>query len=139
MTALEKMKNWLLTFPHWDSQPLYTDYCDALPDTAGLYPLGLTERYRREDVTGRVQIGYRVEFMLCRITGSGRDNGENARWLLQLQDWIGTQSAAGLAPKLGDVPQTERIRAEKGRLKSLPQTGTARYAVTVTADFIKYI
>ena len=39
MTDLEKVKNWLLTFPQWEEGgQLYVDYTDAVPGNAGLYP-----------------------------------------------------------------------------------------------------
>ena len=137
MTALEKMVQWLKTFPLWKDD-LYIDDLGAAPSNTGLYPGGLEEVSRREDVLGNVTVVCRLHFLLYRRTARQQDNGENSRWLLQLQDWVQQQSAAGLAPVFGDDPKKERIRAEKGKLQEASQTGTGKYAVSITAEFEKH-
>ncbi len=137
MTALEKLVQWLKTFPLWEDD-LHIDYLGAAPSNTGLYPGGLEEVSRREDVLGNVTVVCRLHFLLYRRTARQQDNGENSRWLLQLQDWVQKQSVAGLAPVFGDVPRKERIRAEKGKLQEASQTGTGKYAVSITAEFEKH-
>ena len=137
MTALEKLVQWLKTFPLWEDD-LHIDDLGAAPSNTGLYPGGLEEVSRREDVLGNVTVVCRLHFLLYRRTARQQDNGENSRWLLQLQDWVQQQSAAGLAPVFGDDPKKERIRAEKGKLQEASQTGTGKYAVSITAEFEKH-
>lgn len=136
MTELTVLANWLKLFPMWDG-PVYVDYSDGMPGSISLYPLGLTEVSRRMDVAGNVRTVNRLTLTLYRLTPDNPDSEENARWMLQLQTWIRQQSALGLAPVLGDVPQEEYIRAEKGRLSRIQYVGCACYAVDLTAEFIK--
>lgn len=138
MTALEKMTAWLQTFPLWQEERLHVDYLDAVPGNAGLYPGGLEEVSRREDVLGHVTVQNRLHFMLYRVTPGQQDNGENSRWLLEFQAWVQKQCALGLAPCFGDDPTQEKIRAEQGKLKSASQTGTGKYAVAITAEYVKF-
>lgn len=138
MTALEKMTAWLQTFPLWQEERLHVDYLDAVPGNAGLYPGGLEEISRREDVLGHVTVQNRLHFMLYRVTSGQQDNGENSRWLLKFQAWVQEQCALGLAPHFGDDPTQEKIRAEQGKLKSASQTGTGKYAVAITAEYVKF-
>lgn len=139
MTDLEKVRQWVLTYPQWgEGTQLHMDYTDAVPGNGGLYPTGQEEVSRREDVLGNVTVQCRYRFSLYRVTTGQEDNGANAQWLMGFQQWVQQQSAAGLAPKFGDAPEKEWIRAEKGKLGEASQTGTAVYAVTLTAEFVKY-
>ena len=137
MTNLTKLRNWLLTFPLWDEGwVLHTDHTEAQPGNSGLFPLGAEELSRREDVLGNVTVQCRYRFYLYRVTQQA-DPQANARWLLELQEWIRQHSATGAAPQFGDDPKQERLRAEKGKLNEVSQTGTGTYIVTLTAEFIK--
>jgi len=138
MTDLEKLRQWLVTYPKWDEAQLHIDYTDALPGNLGLYPAGLEEVSRREDVLGGITVKNRYHFALYRVAAKQEDNEANALWLLEFQKWVQSQSTAGLAPHFGDEPKQERLRAEKGKLKEASQTGTGIYVVTLTAEFIKY-
>lgn len=130
---LDVMKNWLQTFPGWE-ETLQFDYADAVPGNAGLYPKGITELSRREDVLGNVKTRYSCAFTLRRAAGQGQ---ENAQWLLDFQNWVAEQDRLGLAPKFGDEPGTERLRAFEGRLEGHKQVGSALYTVQLTAEFTK--
>ena len=133
MTDLEKMQQWLQTYPGWQDT-LQVDCADPAPGNAGLFCEGLEERARQEDIAGDLQISCRYRFTLCRRVN--RDGGEtDAMWLLDFQNWVQRQNALGLAPRFGDVPYLEQMQAQKGMLKDRGQT--ALYAVTLTADFIK--
>ena len=138
MTALEKVIAWLRTFPLWKEETLHVDYLAAVPGNAGLYPGGLEELSRRTDVLGNVTVRNRLHFVLYLRTAGQQDNGENSLWLMEFQNWVQAQSAAGLAPVFGDAPKDETIRAERGKLHNADQTGTGKYAVTLTAEFVKY-
>ena len=121
--------------PLWDkSWELHTDHTAAQPENSGLFPLGAEELSRREDVLGNVKTRYSCAFMLRRAAVPGE---ENARWLLELQNWTADQDRMGLAPKFGDEPKTERIRAFEGRLEKHTQSGSAMYTVQLTAEFTK--
>ena len=130
---LDTMQQWLQTFPLWEGT-LTLDYADGVPGNAGLYPKGLTELSRREDVAGNVAIRYSWAFTLRRAAAR---SGENARWLLELQNWVAEQDRLGLAPQFGDEPKTERLRAFEGKLDSHTQAGSALYTVMLTAEFTK--
>jgi len=137
MNDLEKLRKWLLTYPNWgESGLMNVDYTDAVPGM-GLYPAGLEELSRQEDVLGNVTVKCRYHFALYRVTAVQEDKTADAQWLLSFQQWVQQQSVTGLAPQFGDVPGAERLRAQKGKLKEASQAGTATYVVTLTADFTK--
>lgn len=139
MDNLEKLRQWLLRYPQWgEGWHLYVDHTDAAPGNAGLYPGGLEELSRKEDVLGNVTVKNRCAFTLYRVATGQQDGKYNAAWLLDFQDWVQQQSAAGLAPQFGDDPRRERLWAQKGKLKTANQTGTGLYAVTLTAEFVRY-
>ena len=134
MTDLEKLQQWLLTYPGW-KDTLLVDFTEAEPGNSGLFPNGLEEISRREDVLGNLQIACRYRFMLYRRTAGRADNTANAQWLLDFQNWVQQQSLAGLTPRFGDVPARERLQAQKGTRKEGAQVGM--YAVALIADFMK--
>ncbi len=139
MTDLEKMKQWLLTFPRWEQGGLlYIDFTDALPENMGLYPTGMEEVSRRATVDGGVITRNRYHFALYRVTTGQEDNAANAQWLLDFQKWVQEQSLAGYAPVFGDEPAQERLRAESGKLRESKAPGTGKYVVMLTAEFVKY-
>ncbi len=130
---LEKMKQWLQTFPLWEGI-LQLDYAEEVPGNAGLYPKGMTELSCREDVLGNLRLRCRCDFLLRRRAGK---HEENALWLLEFQNWVMAQERLGLAPKFGDEPQTERVRAFEGQLHSHEQVGSTMYTVRLSAEFTK--
>ena len=130
---LEKMKQWLVSFPGWEEQ-LHIDYADGVPGNSGLYPRGIREISRREDVLGNVAVRCACVFTLRRSACPGEDN---ARWLLDLQNWVMDQDRMGLAPEFGDDPKTERIRAYEGKLDKSFQTGGGLYTVQLSAEYTK--
>ena len=130
---LDKVMNWLQTFPLWEGT-LQVDYADAIPGSTGLYPRGITELSRREDVLGNVTVRCSWGFALQRAALPGE---ENARWLMEFQTWVADQNRLGLAPQFGDDPKQERIRAFEGRLHDRSQAGSGRYTVMLTAEFTK--
>ena len=134
MTDLEKLRQWLLTCPHWEDT-LLVDFTEGTPGNAGLFPNGLEEVGRQEDVLGNLQIACRYSFQLRRQTPGQSDGTANAQWLLDFQNWVQQPSAAGLTPRFGDVPSREKMQAQKGSLQEVSQTGT--YIVTLIADFMK--
>lgn len=130
---LSKMKLWLASFPGWEEQ-LSIDYADGVPGNSGLYPRGIREISHREDVLGNSVVRCACVFTLRRSACPGEDN---AQWLLRLQNWVMEQDRMGLAPKFGDDPKTERIRAYEGRLDKSFQTGGGLYTVQISAEYTK--
>lgn len=130
---LESLAKWLRTFPEWEDS-IRIDYVDAAPGSTGLYPKGLTELSRREDVLGNLTVRCRYDFLLRKMAGQSE---ENARWLLDFQTWVMEQDRLGLAPKFGDDPKNEKIRAFEGQLQSNSQVGSAMYTVRISAEFTK--
>ena len=130
---LETIKQWLQTFPNWEDS-ICIDCVDAAPGSTGLYPKGLKEVSRREDVLGNLMIRCHYDFLLRRNAGRSE---ENARWLLEFQNWVMEQSRLGLAPKFGDDPKTERFRACEGQLQSHSQAGSTMYTVRLSTEFTK--
>ena len=128
MEYLEKMRAFLQGFPLWQGEAK-TDCAGPKTGSMGLFPLGVTQLSRREDVLGRVVKRYKAEFLLRRC--SHREEG--AGWLLELQKWVMEQEC----PIFGDEPHTEKIRAEKGKLVSASQSGMATYEVKLTVEFTK--
>ena len=136
MDVLEKVRQWVQTFPLWEEgNLLFIDFTDGVPGNAGLFPTGMEVLSRREDVLGGVKLRCRYNFCIYRV-GAADDGGADARWLLQFQDWVLQQCAAGLAPRFGDEPKMETIRAEQGKLRDR-QPGMQVYAVVLTAEFVK--
>ena len=130
---LEELKRWLQTFPDWEGV-LQLDYAQTVPGNAGLYPKGMTELSRREDVLGNLKVRYSCTFTLKRAAAAVE---ENARWLLAFQNWVADQDRQGLAPQFGDEPKNERIRAYEGKLDTHTQAGSALYSVQLTVEFTK--
>ena len=136
MTDLEKLKQWLVTYPLWEDT-LTVDFSEATPGSAGLFPAGLEETDRQEDILGNVQVSCRYRFILRRQSPGQADGTVNAQWLLDFQNWVQSQCAAGKNPHFGDVPDRERIQAQKGSLTEISGVGTGMYTVTLIADFMK--
>lgn len=138
MTDLEKLKTWLATYPGWeDDKPFFVDYTTPKPGCVGLFPQGLEQVSLRRDITGGQKAACRYRFYLYRASALEENQEENARWLLDFQNWVEAQSAGGLAPRFGDVPQEERLRAEGGRLQKTGKLGSGLYALTLTAEFTR--
>ena len=134
MEMLEKMRAWLMGYPGWGDRELCIDSTQAEPGSCGLFPAGLEMVSRREDVLGNVAEMWRCHFLLRRIA---LRQEVAAAWLLDFQDWVRSQSLQGLTPRFGDIPGQERMRAEKGKLLSVSQTGTGTYELKLTAEYMK--
>ena len=133
MSELEKLQAWLKTFPLWDGN-VGIDVTDAVPGGMGLFPKGLQELSRREDVLGNLTIRYRWSFVLrCNQTAQMQDN---AYWLMELQKWAADQCRRGSAPKFGDVPRQEQLRISEGTLVHRNEGGSG-YTALLSVDFTK--
>jgi hypothetical protein len=130
---LEKVKQWLQTFPLWEDS-LQIDYLEAAPGNGGLYPRGFQELSGKEDVLGNRTVRCRCTFLLRWQRAQSQDN---AQWLMDFQNWVMEQDRLGLAPRFGDAPETQRIRALDGRLDSHSQAGCALYTVQLQVEFTR--
>ena len=65
MTALEKIKAWLVTYPEFDIlNDFQVDYTDQIPNNGGIFPSGLVEVERRSDIMGNVTVTNQYNFGL---------------------------------------------------------------------------
>lgn len=133
MAELDKIRTFLMQFPLWGDMPLEIDRSGAVPGHPGLFPQGVTEYGRKEDILGGVTVSCRSRYLLLLRLPCREE--ENARWLRELADWVRQSSAMGLAPVLG-VGNT-RLRCTDGKLKSREQAGTVLYQAELTAEFDK--
>ena len=142
MTALEKVKNWLATYPEFDILGNFqVDYTGQVPNVGSLAPSGLVEIERRSDIFGNVTVEDQYNFGLYYVfeKAPGDDAGAtlNADWIMDFQEWAQAQSITGAAPIFGDVPQTERIIAQNGVLYEATDEGLATYMVQLSVRFTK--
>lgn len=142
MSALQKMRDWLATFPQFDIFGSFrVDYTDQVPANGGLFPNGLVEIERRRDIVGNVTVTNQYNFGLycVFVKAPGDDIGAtiNADWVMDFQEWVQEQSATGHAPTFGDIPRDERITAQNGVLYEADEEGTATYMVQISVLFKK--
>lgn len=142
MTALEKVRAWLSTFPDFDILSAFqVDYTDQVPSNGGIYPSGLVEVERRQDIMGNITVTNQYNFGLYYVfeKAAGDDIGAtlNADWLMSFQEWAQEQSVTGIAPVFGDVPRAEKIIAQNGMLYEADEEGTATYMIQLSVQFTK--
>lgn len=143
MSDLEKVREWIATFPEYDILNTFNiDYTDKIPASGGIFPSGLIEDRRKTDIWGNTKVQNQYNFGLYYVfTKDPGDNAGaqvNADWLMDFQLWVQEQSVRGLAPVFGDEPRAERIRAQNGVLYTADEEGTATYMVQLSVEFIKY-
>ena len=143
MTALEKVRAWLRSFPDFDILTEFqVDYLDhAVPNNGGIFPAGLVEVERRSDIVGNItvvnQYNFGIYSAFCKAVGDDVGATVNADWVMGFQEWVQEQSILGLAPSFGDEPQGERITAQNGVLYEASDEGTATYMVQLSVQFKK--
>lgn len=141
MTELEKMKEWIRTFPGFDILSAFqVDYTDRIPANGGIFPAGLVEIRRREFLLGDVEVTNQQNFGIYYVfeKSPGDDIGAavNADWLLDFQRWVQEQSVRGLAPKFGNTDtRNESVKAENGMLYESDEEGTATYMVQLSVQY----
>ena len=143
MTALEKIKAWIAAFPDFDILSEFrVDYTDhAAPDNGGIFPSGLVEVERREDIVGNIVITNQYNFALYYVfEKADRDDAGatiNAGWVMGFQEWVQEQSALRLAPTFGNMDtEKESVTAQNGVLYDTGE-GTATYMVQLSVQFKK--
>lgn len=142
MTALEKIREFVGRFPGADIlHQFQVDYIDQIPANGGVFPSGLTEIDRRQDIVGNVTVTNQYNFGLYYAfeKAPADDVGAtaNADWIMDFQEWAQEQSATGAAPVFGDVPREERITAQNGVLLEAVYEGVGIYVVQLSVRFIK--
>lgn len=142
MTALEKIRTWLATFPGNDClHSLQVDYFSAEPDNGSIAPSGVTEISRKEDIIGNItvenQYNFGLYFVFAKASEDDEGATENADWIMELQEWVQEQSIMGKAPVFGDEPSEEQIQAQNGSIFGVTEEGTAEYMVQLSVTFIK--
>lgn len=142
MTPLEKIRTWLQTFEDFDILNHFrVDFTDRVPANGGIFPSGLVEVDRRQDIFGSVTVANQYNFGLYYVfeKAPGDDAGAtiNADWVMDFQEWVQAQSITGAAPVFGDEPLQEKIMAQNGVLYEANEEGTATYMVQLSVQFIK--
>lgn len=142
MTALEKIREWIAGYPDFDILSAFrVDYTDRIPSNGGIFPSGLVEVSRTEDILGNVEVENQYNFGLYYVflKSPGDDVGAavNADWVMGFQEWVQEQSIRGKAPVFGDDPQREQAKAQNGVLYAADEEGTATYMVHLSFSFIK--
>ena len=142
VTALEKMRAFIATFPDWDVlSQLTIDYTDKVPDCAGLFPNGLVEVSRTYDILGNVSVTNQYNFALYTVMekAPNEDDGatDNAEWTMAFQQWVQAMSATHRAPTFGDDPKRETMTAQNGAIYSADDEGTAIYVIQLSVTFVK--
>lgn len=133
MTNLQKMQQWLQTYPGWEGIPISIDFTYATPVGLGLYSRGREEVGGKEDILGRKEFRCRFRFLLQ----LNRFAPDGAGDVASFQEWVAQQSAAGLTPRFGDAPEQEKMTSKLQQVKQHPNSGTELQAVELTAEFIK--
>ncbi len=142
MSDLEKIRQWLLTYPGIGRlQGLKVDYYSAQPDNGSIDPSGLIEISRKEDILGNTtvenQYNFALYFVLAKAPEDDEGAVENADWLMDFQRWIQEQSIRRLAPFFGDEPKSETIKAQNGKVEAADEEGTGIYMVQLSINFTK--
>lgn len=140
MTPIETIKNWIATYPgHNILSEFSVDYTDQIPANGGIFPAGLTEVSRTQDVTGDTLVQNQYNFGLYYVfeKSPGDDEGAevNADWIMDFQQWVQEQSITGNCPKFGD--RTTEIKAQNGSMYDANAEGLATYMVQLSVSFEK--
>lgn len=142
MTALEKIREFVKSYPGADIlRDFQVDFADQIPNNGGVFPNGLAEISRKKDILGNTTVTNQYNFGLYYVfeKAPGDDTGAaiNADWVMDFQEWVQEQSALGLAPVFGDVPQEERITAQNGVMYAANDEGLATYMVQLSVQFVR--
>lgn len=134
MTPLEAVREWLGTYPGHDILSNFrVDYTDQIPANGGIFPAGLVEVSRNEDVCGGVKVQNQYNFGLYYVfqKSPSDDVGAeiNADWIMNFQEWV-QQSTP---PHFGD--RTISASAQNGALYSAEAEGIATYMVQLSILF----
>lgn len=139
MTDIERVRSWINTFEGIPEQ-FKIDYTSEVPNNAGLFPSGLVEISRRENVWGETTVTNQYNFGLYCVfpKPEGEDDiaKQNADWVMDFQKWVQEQSVRKLAPTFGNFePETETFKAQNGTLYEIKDAGVSMYMVLLSAQY----
>jgi len=142
MNPLENIRQWLATYPGYDILGQFrVDYTDQIPANGGVFPSGMMEVGRVQDIFGNVTVENQLNFGLYYVfeKAPGDDTGAtiNADWIMDFQEWVQAQSITGAAPVFGDAPRDEQILAQNGVLYEATDEGLATYMVQLSVRFTR--
>lgn len=142
MTDLEKVREWIKTFPKFSVISEFSvDYTDQIPANGGIFPSGLVEISRTEDIIGNITVENQYNFGLYYVfTKSPEDDigaALNADWIMEFQKWVQEQSVRGIAPVFGNTGEKEKAVAQNGVLYEADGEGVATYMVQLSFNFKK--
>lgn len=142
MSDLEKLRNWIQTYPNHEKIAAFSvDLVDQIPFKGSIAPSGLVEITRSEDILGNVTVNNQYNFGLYYAFRKDPEDDmeatKNAEWLMDFQKWIQEQSVLRKTPVFGDDPLKERISAQNGSIYDATEDGTAIYMVHLSVSFTK--
>lgn len=142
MTALEKMREFIESYPGFDILSQFqVDFTDQIPANGGIFPSGLVEISRKKDILSNTtitnQYNFGLYYVFAKVPGDDAGATINADWVMDFQEWVQKQSAIGAAPVFGDVPREERVIAQNGVLYDADDEGLATYMVQISVQFVK--
>lgn len=142
LTELEKTIEWLKTYPDFNIlETFQCDYTDHIPSHGAIFPSGIIELSRVEDILGnqeiRCQSNFGLYYSFEKSPGDDSAAMINSEWIMGFQKWVQEQSATHKAPIYGDEPYTERIQAQNGILYDADQDGVATYMVQLSVTYTK--
>lgn len=142
MNPLDTIKEWLATYKGFDRlQDLRVDYYSQQPDNGSIDPSGVQIISITENIIGTktvdMQYNFGVYFVLAKDPGDEETAVDNAAWVMDFQKWVNEQSILQLAPKFGDVPKSEAIKAQNGAVTAADNEGVAIYMVQLSVNFTK--
>ncbi len=141
MSDLDKLKEWIQTYPGYDQLgEMRVDYTDQLPGCFGVFPAGLEEIGRAENLWGEVTVQNQYNFALYLVLpkSPGDDVGAqiNADWVMDFQRWVQTQSVTHRTPAFGNIDmEKETVSAQNGALYEADEEGLAMYMIQLQAAF----
>lgn len=140
MTDLQRLTQWLGTYEGHDLLAEFrVDYTDRIPSQGAVYPEGLVEADRRENLWGDVVVTNQYNFGLyITFEKSAQDEvaaSMNADWLMDFQRWVQEQTVRRLVPNFGNTATPAVARAQNGALYEAEDSGTATYMVTLSVIF----
>lgn len=139
-TYFEQLLQWLARCPALTGIALRVDDLPPAAGTGALFPKGVEQTDRWQNLLGQVTARQKMQLVLRLnlpfVPGDTELTAQTARRLLELQAWVAEQSAAGLAPQLGNAdPMQETLTAGAARLEQANDEGSAVYTVTLTAHY----
>lgn len=142
MSDLERFKSWVAGFEGMPAE-FSIDYTHNVPGTGAIFPNGMVEVARRQNLLGETTVTNQLNFALYyafhKNEGDDATAKLNAEWVMAFQRWVQAQSVAGLAPVFGNVDTgDEAIKAQNGSYYEPPDSGVGLYYVIVTVQYKTY-